>query len=448
MDSSEAFEIVEKEIKALGNEEYTQLNSVIELVQRYGKEEFSNLDSFLAIDCIKYSKDKARIYKEHDIDDTDRFNFFESISDKWYRENFHSDVLYTILNPNTKEIGRKDFLQEFVKFLEIEDRFDCNKDFEVIKEHPTGLVFWIEEDGQKREKKGYIDLLIKNDTQAIIIENKINYAPDMENQLVRYMKYVHEELNKEISAVVYLTLINDSNKKPPLESYDESFKNYKELLKNTRILKEIYAVDEQKSLAKDFLPACIKRFESENTPNQKLSDPCTIAKVYIDQYKTLLEHLGGKAYMMSTEKKLIEEIYSNKEKYESATDFFNLWWQRRDEALKEILKEKFSKVSKEKFSNRVLPAKTNINGYDAFYWETGKKDCLVYWTGFNEVGFTSLNGEKISPKRQDELYEKIHQIQNREGEDKTETWVYCKIIKDSPTFIDDVMNALEILFNA
>ena len=415
------------------NKEYTQLNSVIELVKRYDKEEFSKLDSFLSKDCINYSKEKTRIYKEHDIDNTERFNFFESISDKWYRENFHSDILYTILNPNTKGIGefsKKYFIPEFIKYLGIEDSFDCTKDLEVTLE------------------KGKIDILIQNDTQAVIIENKINYAPDMENQLVRYMKYVKEVLNKEISAVVYLTLIDDDNKKPPFEKYDKSFEKYTELLQNTGILKEVYAVDEQKSLAKDFLPACIKRLESENTPNQKLSDPCTNAKVYIDQYKTLLEHLGGKAYMMSTEKKLIEEIYSNKEKYEAATDFFNLWWQRRDEALKEILKEKFSKVSKEKFSNRVLPAKTNINGYDAFYWETGKKDCLVYWTGFNEVGFTSLNGEKISPKRQDELYEKIHQIQNREGEDKTETWVYCKIIKDSPTFIDDVMNALEILFNA
>ncbi len=224
MDSSEAFEIVEKEIKALGNEEYTQLNSVIELVQRYGKEEFSKLDSFLAIDCIKYSKDKARIYKEHDIDDTDRFNFFESISDKWYRENFHSDVLYTILNPNTKEIGRKYFLQEFVKFLEIEDRFDSNKDFEVIKECSTGFISWKDNNGNETGQQGYIDLLVKNDTQAIIIENKINYAPDMENQLVRYMRFVEEILGIKEYTVVYLTLKGD--KEPPLNSYSKDFDMY------------------------------------------------------------------------------------------------------------------------------------------------------------------------------------------------------------------------------
>ncbi len=433
MDSSKAFD----------NKEYTQLNSVIELVQRYGKEEFSNLDSFLAIDCIKYSKDKTRIYKEHDIDNIDRFNFFESISDKWYRENFHSDVLYTILNPNTKEIGRKDFLQEFVKFLEIEDRFDCNKDFEVIKEHPTGLVFWIEEDGQKREKKGYIDLLIKNDTQAIIIENKINYAPDMENQLVRYMKYVHEELNKEISAVVYLTLINDSNKKPPLESYDESFKNYKELLKNTRILKEIYAVDEQKSLAKDFLPACIKRLESENTTNQKLSDTCTIASIYINQYKILLEHLGGRAYMSSTDKKLIEEIYSNKEKYEAATDFAEIW-NKRDLVLQEILK---NKIQQEITYHELKPNKIHGSN-NVFVLKTRNDDTLVYWYESNQLGFTPLEGQTFSEQKQNELFGIIDKIPNTSLKQKGDEWVYCNIIKDSPTIIDDVMNALKLLFNA
>ena len=409
------------------NKEYTQLNSVIELVKRYDKEEFSKLDSFLSKDCINYHKEKTRIYKEHDIDNEERFNFFESISDKWYRENFHSDILYTILNPDTKGIGefsKKYFIPEFIKYLGIEDSFDCTKDLEVTLE------------------KGKIDILIQNDTQAVIIENKINYAPDMENQLVRYMKYVEEVLNKEISAVVYLTLIDDDNKKPPFEKYDKSFEKYTELLQNTGILKEVYAVDDQKSLEKDFLPACIKRLESENTPNQKLSDPCTIAKVYIDQYKTLLEHLGGKAYMISIEKKLIEEIYSNPEKFEAATDFFDSWNQI-NAAIKEIMQNKF----KEKFPNNVLPPIKRVNGGDEFFWNTKDNSCLIYWDGVRELGFGSLEGEKLSESRQDKLFEIIHQIQNREGENKTETWVYC-YIKDTSSLFADVMNALEILFNA
>lgn len=425
------------------NNKYFQLNSVLELMQKYGNEEFLKLDSFLTTTCLDYSREKTKIYQAHDIDNTERFNFFESISDKWYRENFHSDVLYTILNPNTKEIGRKYFMQKFVKFLGIEDRFDCNKDFEVIKEHPTGLIFWTEEDGQKREKPGYIDLLIKNDTQAIIIENKINYAPDMENQLVRYMKYVQEELGIKEYVVVYLTLKGD--KEPPLDSYSRDFEYYAKKLHDEKILKKVCAVNETHGLANVFLKNCCKRLEEEmaNTHDTVLKKKCNIASVYIDQYKTLLEHLGGKAYMLSTEKKLIEEIYSNKEKFEAATDFVNLWWQKEN-ALREVLPEKFKK----KFHDRILPPKTKVNnGAGDHVWDIGKEDYLVFWNGFSVVGFTAIEGKSFSPQRQEELFSKIRTIFNRgEYEYKTEYWISCDI-KDSATFIDDVMNALEILFN-
>ncbi|MDD6487154.1 MAG: PD-(D/E)XK nuclease family protein [Spirochaetales bacterium] len=427
------------------NKEYTQLNSVIELVQRYGKEGFSKLDSFLSKDCINYHKEKTRIYKEHDIDNEERFNFFESISDKWYRENFHSDVLYTILNPNTKEIGRKYFMQEFVKFLNIEDRFDCNKNCEVIKEQPTGLIVW-EEDGQKIEKPGYIDLFIKNESQAIIIENKINYAPDMENQLVRYMKYVDEELGIKEYTVVYLTLTGD--KEPPLDSYSKDFDEYAKKLHDEKILKKVCAVNEKHGLANVFLKNCCKRLEDEmtNTNDPELKKKCNIASVYIDQYKTLLEHLGGRAYMLSTEKKLIEEIYSDGEKLKAAEDFSDLWWYRKQEILNEIFKNRF----REKFPDRILPSKENINGLPCYIWKVEDKDYFLYWDGGVYMGFCSQNGKQLSDETQNKLLKQICRIPLREGEYKENTWVYCNIKSDSenPNLFENVMNALEILFNS
>lgn len=425
------------------NKEYVKLTSVIELIQKYIQEGVERLKIFLSADCSDYSKDKHRIYTGHDIDNTIRFNFFESISDKWYRENFHSDVLYAILNPNTKEIGRKYFMQEFVKFLGIEGRFDCSNDYEVIKEQSTGYISWKDNNGKETGQEGYIDLLIKNDAQAIIIENKINYAPDMDNQIVRYMKYVDEVLGIKEYTVVYLTLIGD--KKPPLESYDSDFDLYTKKLKDksTGVLREVCAVSEVKSLAKDFFPECCKRLKEERETNAETADSCVIAEVYIDQYRILLEHLGGRAYMMSTEKMLAEEIYSNSEKYEAAKDFVDFWNYHKDAALKEIMQNKFKK----KFPNKVLPPMKRVNGADEYFWNVKDKSCFIYWNGIRELGFGSLDGEKLPELKQDKLFEIIHQIQNREGEDKTEVWVYC-VIKDSATLIDDVMNALELLFNS
>ncbi len=282
----------------------------------------SRLENFLQTDCITYSKKKAQIYKKYKIDNSKWFNIFESISDKWYRENFHSDILYTILNPETPQIGTRLFLQEFVKFLGIEDKFDCNKPgLKVIKEQPTGKIKY-----KKKDKKGYIDILIENESQAIIIENKINYAPDMENQLVRYMAYVKENRNILTYTVVYLTLKNDINKKPPpVSSYDKSFEDYaKQLEKTTGILKEVYAVapDSDKCLARDFLPVC-SSIAAKNTND-------IIGQVYIDQYRILLNHLGGNAYMAEDEKELIKHIFSNAEKLEDALDFISIWENRNE----------------------------------------------------------------------------------------------------------------------
>ena len=427
------------------NKKYMQLNSMIGLVQKYGKEEFSKLDSFLSKDCINYHKEKTRIYKEHDIDNAERFNFFESISDKWYRENFHSDILYTILNPDTKEIGRKFFMEEFVKFLNIEDRFDCNKDCEVIKECPTGFISWKDNNEDETGQEGYIDLLIKNDTQAIIIENKIHYAPDMENQLVRYMKYVDEELCIKEYTVVYLTLTGD--KEPPLDSYSKDFDEYAKKLHDEKNLKKVCAVNEKHGLANVFLKNCCKRLEEEmaNTNDPELKKKCNIASVYIDQYKTLLEHLGGRAYMLSTEKKLIEEIYSNSDNLKAAEDFSE-FWNRKTVILDEIFKERF----REKFPDRNLPSKVNINGLPFYIWEVEGKDYFLYWDGGVYMGFCSQNGKQLSDETQNKLLKQICRIPLREGEYKENTWVYCNIKSDSenPNLFENVMNALEILFNS
>lgn len=147
----------------------SEADLILNLVKTTAEQNTANVLSFLESDCAAYSEEKRKIYRKHDIDNTLHFNIFESISDRWWFENFHSDILFNILNPGMREIGRPYFAEEFVKFLGVD--FDCTKGFEVTREEAR------------------IDLLIKSDTQAIIIENKINYAPDMENQLVRYMKY-------------------------------------------------------------------------------------------------------------------------------------------------------------------------------------------------------------------------------------------------------------------
>ena len=332
------FQVIEHVMKDYNERQIDAVDSILKLTTENTEKETKKLKDFLNNECCYYSQKKKEIYNEHDIDGSLKFNFFESISDLYYREKFHSDILEVILNPNTKEIGRNYFMQEFVNFLGLKPvQFDCSA-FEVIKENPTGKIKWVDNNGKKCEKEGYIDLLIKNKNQAIIVENKINYAPDMDNQLVRYMKYVKEVLKIEIYTVVYMTLKKEDSKRPPIDSYDKDFIEYTNQLKNNGILKEVYAVADQgtKSLENNFLPNCQERLrkESEFSKNKDIKQAYNTANVYIEQYRLLLKHLGGEAYMSQTDKDTIRDIFSSKEKLETALDFMEIWNNREDECIR------------------------------------------------------------------------------------------------------------------
>ncbi|MDE7227742.1 MAG: PD-(D/E)XK nuclease family protein [Treponemataceae bacterium] len=428
MSLSENFKVVNDLSKDCCLATVSEADLILNFVKTVSKRNIANVLSFLEKDCAAYSEDKRKIYRDHDIDNTLRFNIFESISDKWRHENFHSDILFTILNPDTREIGRTYFAEEFVKFLGVD--FDCTKGFEVTRE------------------EGRIDLLIKNDSHAIIIENKINYAPDMENQLVRYMKKVKEEYGREIAAVVYLTLMDD--KKPPLSKYDEDFKKYADMLQNSKILKEVCAVseDKKKGLAKGFLQACLDRLNEEKPQDEKAKDACNLASVYIKQYKMLLEHLGGKAYMKSADKKVIEEIYSGKDKFDAANDLMELWKDknRRATALYEVLKEKL----KEAFPKKNW-TEGELHNWKVYYCSNESiDDVLIYYCShydLQQIGFVAQEGKKITKDRQNELEKIINKIRNKESVEKGSEWVFCNI-NDTADLFKDVIEGLNSLFSA
>ena len=116
-------------------------------------------------------------------------NIFSVISDAYKRENYTSDVLSFILNPGA--IGSDNYLKNFLKIINIDEiSFFQNRPIKVYREEDR------------------IDILIHNEKpnkrDAIIIESKLNNAPDQHMQLIRYYKKKEKEFN--ILTVVYLTI--------------------------------------------------------------------------------------------------------------------------------------------------------------------------------------------------------------------------------------------------
>lgn len=124
------------------------------------------------------------------------FNVFNVIGLRSEEVRLHSAFLAELLNPKGSHGLQDAFLKEFIDVAGISDL-----NFETSNS-TVSTEYYI---GKKEETTGgRIDILIQSEDKAIIIENKI-YAPDQENQLIRYSNY-GKEYAKGGYRLLYLTL--------------------------------------------------------------------------------------------------------------------------------------------------------------------------------------------------------------------------------------------------
>ena len=123
------------------------------------------------------------------------FNIFLSASDLYYRENFHSDILASILNQ------KKLFCHEFLSFLNDSGKVERNNN-NYIK-----LTDYGEYTTHIHREENRIDIFIFDEAtkHCVIVENKINDAVDRNEQIARYYECKVSEGYK-VDAIVYWTI--------------------------------------------------------------------------------------------------------------------------------------------------------------------------------------------------------------------------------------------------
>lgn len=73
----------------------------------------------------------------------------------------------------------EEFFNNFLELINIKDK----------KEYSNAEI---------TNEEARIDILIKSENKAIIVENKINWAPDQNEQLAKYYKKVKYEYKKKL----------------------------------------------------------------------------------------------------------------------------------------------------------------------------------------------------------------------------------------------------------
>ncbi|HRH96990.1 MAG TPA: PD-(D/E)XK nuclease family protein [Prosthecobacter sp.] len=191
------------------------------------------------------------------------FNAFALVSDVYHRENFHSDIIAAILDPAGDHGHGDRFLGLFLEFLR--DHHRCPITPENYK-HAT-----VEREPDR------MDILIADETNqtAIIVENKINGAPDMHRQLPRYFQKVKAR-GLECEAIVYLALIQ--SKEPDRTEWGQD----REVI--NKLLRPVCAYeDAPRDLCNGWLQRCTESSEDSRVTH------------VIGQYRDLLLKLGSDA---------------------------------------------------------------------------------------------------------------------------------------------------------
>ncbi len=208
------------------------------------------------------------------------FNLFYLISDHYYRETFHSDIIAALLSPKEKHGEGNLYLNLFLDMIGVDK--SNYQDAKVHKEYGTN-------DGTLG---GRIDIFIEGGNKhCVVVENKLNNAGDTYKQLPKYYHYLDN--NKyNIDKFVYLPL--NPYKTPDKSDWSDEEKKYID-----DILCIIPAYQEGGSnLIDNWLKIAERKTKNED------------AKFIIKQYTTLLSNLTIDIMSATT----LESFYSELKK--------------------------------------------------------------------------------------------------------------------------------------
>ena len=317
--------------------------------------------------------EKLKIFKNY-IEQWDyTFNIVKITNPNDYNyERLHTNLICALLDPQTPVIANAQYVHIFIGLINNHYKKDNKK--EINYYFPNGYYVKKDKHIDTGTDIGGIDILIYDNENAIIIENKSNNANDTGNQLAKYYKYVKEKMGLNVIAVVYIPL--DPSKKPDFMNYSDEYKDY--IPEINYVLVILPVIDgSSDDFVHGFLEKCI---------NSAISKGNQTAVMFLSQLVTLFKYLGGKNMTTNLDRDAIIEIYADKEKI-TKFELVGALWGKKDEIINNMIKELLSKSGfKEHFDD---PNET-------MYYEICNEFSLGYTLRGKDFGFVYTPGKELS----------------------------------------------------
>lgn len=291
------------------------------------------------------------------------FNIFDIITDKWKRENLHSEILKFLLE------NYEVFFNNFLELINIKDK----------EEYSNAEI---------TNEEAKIDILIKSEKKAIIVENKINWAPDQIEQLARYYEKIKNghngEQEREVEKIVYIAPSKDKN--PDAQTFGEYEKEIKDRLEKIISFDGsendlVSCLEKSRDKLKENLEKIKNNLDSENF--HKL--------FFINHYIEILKRtgVGDMSTIKSNFSKEIIEKYKNGDNiFEKLNYIIEMCSDDKNKLVPKLPEKIINDYIISELSNR------NINVHNGGYYEDDKYICYycqydyTYGSGKNEKSFS------------------------------------------------------------
>jgi hypothetical protein len=345
------------------------------------------------------------------------FNIFEILRNRNDEVHLHSQFIYELLNPNGNHQYGKKITEALIDIIGV-PKFNTKR-YKVYKEYKN------------------IDILLKNDRQAVIIENKI-WAKDQDKQLERY----HDIITQENITEIFIYYLSPYGKEPDKESLGSL--SLQSEINSHEIKPDIVHLISYSNHILNWLDRCL----DITTDKPRL-------KEVIIQYKDTVNNLTGKASNMEQRLELYK-LLGESNNMESALSIARNWvhmrWHTEWDFWKcfetKLKSENITILEEQKYSpenlNCVIHQVRNKNYWYGLKFELSlyknEKVYLMIQRGHGQVVF----GVKTSGKYAEELYKLLNDSSEVEVQTK---WCYKSSFDPTINFEEFSNNATLALSN-